>query len=123
MIRFFVLFMVLLVGLFSLRITNAMRDLVTVPFTGVLADISAFLIKLFGSDVISYGVIYEPVDGLRWRSHGLRRNRAVSSCVGDHRLPENGSIARSDRVSFVANQGTNLCAHQPVLHRAGNQTA
>lgn len=51
--------MVLLVGLFSLRITNFMRDAVTVPFTGVLADISAFLIMLFDRDVIAYGVIIQ----------------------------------------------------------------
>jgi exosortase H (IPTLxxWG-CTERM-specific) len=51
--------MALLIGLFSLRITNTMRDLVTVPFTGVLADISAFLIKMFDSDVVSHGVIIQ----------------------------------------------------------------
>jgi exosortase H (IPTLxxWG-CTERM-specific) len=59
MLRFFLLFMTLLVGLFSLRITNFMRDWITVPFTGVLADVSAFLIKLFDKDVISYGVIIQ----------------------------------------------------------------
>jgi exosortase H (IPTLxxWG-CTERM-specific) len=36
-----------------------MRDLVTLPFTGILADISAFLIKAFDSDVVSHGVIIE----------------------------------------------------------------
>ena len=59
MLRFFVLFMLLLVGLFSLRITNFVRDAVTLPFTGVLADVSAFLIKLFDSDVISHGVVIQ----------------------------------------------------------------
>jgi exosortase H (IPTLxxWG-CTERM-specific) len=59
MFRFFVLFMVLLVGLFSLRITKLGTEWVTVPFTGVLADISAFLIKLFDKDVVSYGVIIQ----------------------------------------------------------------
>jgi exosortase H (IPTLxxWG-CTERM-specific) len=59
MFRFFTLFMVLLVGLFSLRITKFGTEWVTVPFTGVLADISAFLIKLFDKDVISHGVIIQ----------------------------------------------------------------
>lgn len=59
MFRFFALFMVLLVGLFSLRITKYGTAWVTEPFTGVLADISAFLIKLFDKDVISYGVIIQ----------------------------------------------------------------
>ena len=49
--------MVLLTGLFSLRITKFGTDWVTVPFTGLLADVSAFLIKLVDSDVVSYGVI------------------------------------------------------------------
>lgn len=57
MLRFFVLFMLLLISLFSLRITKFGTAWVTEPFTGVLADISAFLIKLFDSDVVSYGVI------------------------------------------------------------------
>ena len=59
MLRFFVLFMVLLVGLFGLRITDFMHDWVTEPFTGVLAKISAFLIQLFDDDVISHGIIIQ----------------------------------------------------------------
>jgi exosortase H (IPTLxxWG-CTERM-specific) len=59
MLRFFVLFMTLLVGLFSLRITKFGTEYVTVPFTGVLADISAFLIKAFDADVVSYGIIIQ----------------------------------------------------------------
>ena len=57
MLRFFVLFMLLLLGLFSLRITNVVRDAVTLPFTGVLADTSAFLITLFDKDVVTHGVV------------------------------------------------------------------
>lgn len=57
MLRFFLLFMALLVTLFGLRITNFAREAVTLPFTGVLADVSAFLITLFDSDVVTEGVI------------------------------------------------------------------
>ena len=57
MLRFFFTFMGLLIGLFWLRITNVVRDAVTLPFTGVLADVSAFLMKLFDRDVVSEGVI------------------------------------------------------------------
>lgn len=49
--------MVLLTSLFSLRITKFGTEWVTEPFTGLLADVSAFLIKLFDSDVVSHGVI------------------------------------------------------------------
>ena len=61
MLRFFSLFMALLVGLFWLRITNVVRENVTLPFTGVLADVSAFLMKLFDSDVASHGVIISSI--------------------------------------------------------------
>ena len=61
MVRFFFLFMTLLVGLFALRITNVVRDAVTLPFTSVLAEVSAFIIKLFDKDVISEGVIIQSV--------------------------------------------------------------
>ena len=61
MLRFFVLFMGLLVGLFWLRITNVVREYVTLPFTGVLADVSAFLIKAVDSDVVSHGAVIQSV--------------------------------------------------------------
>ena len=59
MLRFFFLFIGLLAALFSLRITQTMHDWVTEPFTGVLAQVSAFLIKLFDNDVISYGIVIQ----------------------------------------------------------------
>lgn len=59
MIRFFAIFVALLVTLFSLRITTVGHDYVTEPFTGLLADMSAFLIKLWDKDVISYGVVIQ----------------------------------------------------------------
>ena len=59
MIRFFVVFVALLVTLFSLRITTFGSKFVTEPFTGILAQVSAFLIKLWDKDVISYGVIIQ----------------------------------------------------------------
>ncbi len=59
MIRFFAVFVALLTTLFTLRITTVGHDYVTEPFTGVLAAISAFLIKLWDKDVISYGVVIQ----------------------------------------------------------------
>lgn len=61
MLRFMITFSVLLVGLFALRITNVVREWVTLPFTGVLADVSAFLIKAFDKDVVSHGVVIQSV--------------------------------------------------------------
>lgn len=51
--------MTLLVTLFSLRITRWGHDYVTEPFTDLLAMVSAFIVKLWDTDVISYGVVIQ----------------------------------------------------------------
>ena len=56
MLRFFFLFLGLLVALFGFRITHFARDHLTLPFTGVLADISGWLIMLFDDQVFVRGV-------------------------------------------------------------------
>ncbi len=56
MIRFFIIFMILLVTLFSLRISAWGHDWVTEPFTVLLAQASAFIVKLWDPNVISQGV-------------------------------------------------------------------
>ena len=62
MLRFVIVFMALLGGLFYLRITEPVRQAVTLPFTGVLADISGFIIKLFDARVITEGVVIRSLD-------------------------------------------------------------
>ena len=57
MLRFFVLFVALLVALFGFRITNFAREHFTLPFTGVLADVSGWLITLFDANVSTEGVV------------------------------------------------------------------
>lgn len=57
MIRFFVLFIVLLMGLFTAEMFTWAQAHVILPFTAVLADISAWLMKLFDPDVASQGKI------------------------------------------------------------------
>lgn len=59
MLRFFLIFMGLLVSLFALRITKWAHDWVTEPFTALLAKISSFIVQLFDSDVISHGIIIQ----------------------------------------------------------------
>lgn len=56
MARFFYIFITLLVVLFSLRISSLGSEYVTVPFTHVLAQTSAFLVKLWDKGVTSSGV-------------------------------------------------------------------
>jgi exosortase H (IPTLxxWG-CTERM-specific) len=53
MIRFFVLFSVFLVGLFTLEILQPVEKYVILPFTSLIADISVWLIQMFDDDVIA----------------------------------------------------------------------
>jgi exosortase H (IPTLxxWG-CTERM-specific) len=57
MLRFFLLFVVLLVSMFGFRITSFAREHVTLPFTEVLAWVSGNLIMLFDSNVMTDGII------------------------------------------------------------------
>lgn len=59
MIRFFGIFVTLLITLFSLRISKWGHDWVTEPFTDLLAQMSAWIVKLWDADVISYGVVIQ----------------------------------------------------------------
>ena len=51
MIRFFVLFLVLLAVLFGLELTPPVQHWFVVPWTNTLARMSASLVTLFDSDV------------------------------------------------------------------------
>ena len=53
MIRFFVLFTVLLVGLFTLEILQPAEKYVILPFTSLIADVSVGIIHLFDDNVTS----------------------------------------------------------------------
>jgi len=57
MIRFFLLFIALLLLLFGFRITQFATDHVTIPFTGLLATVSGWLITLFDPNVMTEGII------------------------------------------------------------------
>jgi exosortase H (IPTLxxWG-CTERM-specific) len=51
MIRFFVLFTVLLIGLFTLEILQPVEKHVILPFTSFIADVSAHIIQTFDDNV------------------------------------------------------------------------
>jgi exosortase H (IPTLxxWG-CTERM-specific) len=57
MIRFFVLFLVLLAVLFGLELTPPVQEWFVVPWTNTLARISAGLVTLFDPDVIANGKV------------------------------------------------------------------
>jgi exosortase H (IPTLxxWG-CTERM-specific) len=64
MLRFFVLFSVLLIGLFTLEILQPVEKLVILPFTSLIADISVWIVSAFDDNVIASGnVIRDATNG------------------------------------------------------------
>jgi len=59
MIRFVVLFLVILVSLFLLEIYEPVRQAVVLPFTGLLATVSSWIVQLFDANVHAYGDIIQ----------------------------------------------------------------
>ncbi len=55
MIKFFVLFLVIILTLFLLQITQYAQDTVITPFTSFVAAISAWVVQVFDPEVISAG--------------------------------------------------------------------
>ncbi len=64
MIRFFVLFTVLLIGLFTLEILQPAEQYVILPFTSFIADVSVWILQIFDDSVESYNnVIRNSITG------------------------------------------------------------
>ena len=59
MLRFFILFVVILVALFAAELTPPVQSAVVLPWTEALARISAGLITLFDSHVVAFGKILQ----------------------------------------------------------------
>ena len=53
MIRFFVLFTVLLIGLFTLEILQPVEKHVILPFTSLVADVSVWIVQFFDDNVVA----------------------------------------------------------------------
>jgi exosortase H (IPTLxxWG-CTERM-specific) len=62
MLRFSILFIVLLFGLFTLEVLQPVQDAVILPFTAGIAYVSVFLIELFDDGVISMGKVIRDLD-------------------------------------------------------------
>ncbi len=59
MIKFILVFLAVLIGLFTLEMLSPVQAHVVQPFTGWLATVSAALITPFDSNVLAYGRIIE----------------------------------------------------------------
>jgi len=64
MARFFIIFSVLLIGLFTLEILQPAEKYVILPFTSTIADISVWIVQAFDANVLASGnVIQDRVSG------------------------------------------------------------
>ena len=64
MLRFFIIFLVLLIGLFTLEILQPAEKFVILPFTSFIADVSVWIVTAFDDNVVASGnVIHDSVSG------------------------------------------------------------
>ena len=84
MTRFFILFTVLLVGLFTLEILQPAEKYVILPFTSFIADISVWIIQLFDDNVMAISnVIRDKTTGF-----GVRIERGCNGVEAPARVSE-----------------------------------
>lgn len=62
MLKFSILFVVLLLSLFTIEVLQPVQDHVILPFTSGIANISVFIIELFDSGVESAGKVIRDVE-------------------------------------------------------------
>lgn len=64
MLRFFLVFCLVQLSLFSLELTQAAQNTLVLPFTAFIAKISAILIQMLDPQVLAQGtIIYNPLTG------------------------------------------------------------
>jgi len=111
-IRFFVLFTVLLVGLFTLEILQPVERLVILPFTSLVADVSVWLITLFDDNVIAVAnVIRDKTNGFGVRiergCNGVEALIILFAAIFAFPAPLKNKLI-GFTVGFFAIQGLNL---------------
>lgn len=61
MFRFSILFVVLLLGLFTVEVLQPVQQHVILPFTAGIAEVSVFIIELFDNGVVSSGKVIRDI--------------------------------------------------------------
>ena len=112
MIRFFVLFTVLLIGLFTLEILQTAETYVILPFTAFIADVSVWVIQLFDDNVIAISnVIRDKTSGFGVRiergCNGVEALIILFSAIFAFPAPLKNKII-GFVIGFFAIQGLNL---------------
>ena len=112
MIRFFILFTVLLVGLFTLEILQPVEKYVILPFTSLIADVSAWIIQTFDDNVMSISnVIRDKTTGFGVRiergCNGVEALIILFAAIFAFPAPIKHKLI-GFAIGFVAIQGLNL---------------
>jgi len=112
MLRFFVIFSVLLIGLFTIEILQPAEKYVILPFTSLIADISVWLVQLFDENVLATGnVIQDKVSGFGVRiergCNGLEAVIILFAAIFAFPAPFRYKLL-GFAIGFVAIQGLNL---------------
>ena len=112
MIRFFILFTVLLVGLFTLEILQPAEKYVILPFTSLIADVSVWIIQLFDDNVVAFSnVIRDKTTGFGVRiergCNGVEALIILFAAIFAFPAPLKHKFI-GFAIGFVAIQGLNL---------------
>ena len=112
MIRFFILFTVLLVGLFTLEILQPAEKYVILPFTSFIADVSVWVIQVFDDNVIAIAnVIRDKTTGFGVRiergCNGVEAVIILFAAIFAFPAPFKNKII-GFFIGFLAIQGLNL---------------
>lgn len=112
MIRFFVLFTVLLVGLFTLEILQPAEKHVILPFTSFIADISVWIIQSFDDNVMAISnVIRDKTTGFGVRiergCNGVEAVIILFAAIFSFPAPFKNKLI-GFTIGFFAIQGLNL---------------
>ena len=59
MFRFLGIFLLVLLALFVVELTPPVQRMIVLPWTGLLASASAFIVRLFDANVLSYGNVLQ----------------------------------------------------------------
>ena len=112
MIRFTLLFCILLLGLFTLELVRPVEEHVILPFTAGIAEVSTFLIRLFDDDAVAYGkVIRSTANGfavsIERGCNGIEAVIILASAIFAFPAPWKHKLV-GFAIGFVAIQSLNL---------------
>lgn len=112
MIRFFILFTVLLVGLFTLEILQPAEKHVILPFTSFIADVSVWIIQSFDDNVVAISnVIRDKTTGFGVRiergCNGVEAVIILFAAIFAFPAPLKNKVV-GFVIGFLAIQGLNL---------------